>query len=136
MKVRKGQSQPEIVAAAFEFFTLFWVDHFSLYVDVALNKVADLLFLPLTSKKCVSRVGLFSSPISPVVSYRVERSGLLHVGETFARTRKATGQESKVGMVLVGNHFAFLLLVVYWDIPTELQKVKFVLPFQRQPSRN
>ena len=39
-----------------------------------------------------------------------------------------------VCMVVVGRHNAFLLIVVYPEIPTELLKLKLLLPFQRQPS--
>ena len=36
-------------------------------------------------------------------------------------------------MVVVGKRFAFLLIVVQGEIPTELQQFEFLLPFQRQP---
>ena len=36
-------------------------------------------------------------------------------------------------MVVVGKHFAFLLIVVSWEIPTQLLTFKLLLPFQRQP---
>ena len=34
---------------------------------------------------------------------------------------------------MVGKHFTFLLMVVWWEITTELLKLDFLPPFQRQP---
>ena len=36
-------------------------------------------------------------------------------------------------MVVVGKHCRLLLIIIWWKIPTELLKCKWLLPFQRQP---
>ena len=39
-------------------------------------------------------------------------------------------------MVVVGRHFTFLLIVIWWEIPTYLLNFMFLLPFQRQPCKD
>ena len=36
---------------------------------------------------------------------------------------------SALHMVVVGKHLAFLLIVVWWEIPTDLLKFEFGAPF-------
>ena len=45
----------------------------------------------------------------------------------------ATRSEEPV-MVVVGKHLTFFLIVVWWEILTQLLKFKFFIPFQCQPS--
>ncbi|CAJ1433234.1 unnamed protein product [Effrenium voratum] len=47
-------------------------------------------------------------------------------------TGKAISHGSYLNPGKIGKHFTFVLIVVYWEIPTQLLKDRFLLPFQRQ----
>ena len=67
-------------------------------------------------------------------------SGLFHPGAFQKRNREGAGVGNRKGHKprelsesrKIGKHFTFVLIVVYWKIPTQLLKDRFLLPFQRQ----
>lgn len=62
--------------------------------------------------------------------FRQEGGGLL---EAEGFVKGANTMMLAYFMVVVGKQFIFLLIVVLGEIPTQLLKIVFALPFQRQP---